>query len=262
MSNDSSSAAGELPARQKWYRRPQKAGLGHPALVIFNVLLIFIISQVFAAFVVQTAMNLANGHSASIGNSAAAEFVYVLLAEGLAAGFVIYIIKSRKLSFDVIGLGRRPGKSDVYRGLGGFLAFYVILIAAAAILTQFFPDLDNGSQDVGFNSLHTRPDILLAFMALVFLPPIGEEILVRGYLYAGLRQRLKFVPALLITSLFFGAAHLQTGTDGSTLWAAGLNTFVLSAVLVYLRESTGALYAGMLVHMFNNLIAFAFHFHL
>jgi membrane protease YdiL (CAAX protease family) len=31
-------------------------------------------------------------------------------------------------------------------------------------------------------------------------------------------------------------------------------------VLVYLRETTGALYAGMLVHALNNLIAFGVHF--
>jgi membrane protease YdiL (CAAX protease family) len=31
-------------------------------------------------------------------------------------------------------------------------------------------------------------------------------------------------------------------------------------VLCFLRERTGALYAGMLVHMLNNLIAFGVHF--
>jgi membrane protease YdiL (CAAX protease family) len=54
---------------------------------------------------------------------------------------------------------------------------------------------------------------------------------------------------------------LQTGQGASLLWAAGVDTFVLSLVLVYLREKTGALYAGMLVHSLNNLIAFGVHFH-
>jgi membrane protease YdiL (CAAX protease family) len=40
------------------------------------------------------------------------------------------------------------------------------------------------------------------------------------------------------------------------MWAAAFDTFILSVVLVYLREKTGALYAGMLVHMLNNLLAF------
>jgi membrane protease YdiL (CAAX protease family) len=85
--------------------------------------------------------------------------------------------------------------------------------------------------------------------------------LVRGYLYSGLRKSWKFLPALLVTSLLFGLAHLQLGSGAAVLWAAGVDTFTLSLVLVYLRETTGALYAGMLVHSLNNLIAFGVHFH-
>jgi membrane protease YdiL (CAAX protease family) len=66
---------------------------------------------------------------------------------------------------------------------------------------------------------------------------------------------------MLVTSLFFGLAHLQLGNGAAALWAAGLDTFVLSLVLVYLREKSGALYAGMLVHSLNNVVAFSVHFH-
>jgi membrane protease YdiL (CAAX protease family) len=264
MSKDSSSP--DVPtkgiAKTGWlHRRTKKTDLGSPYLIIANVLVIFVVSQVFAAFIVQLALAAAKVSSTSISSSAGAEFLYVLLAEGLAAGFAIYLVKRRGLSLHTIGLGRRPNKKDVYKAGLGFLAFYGLLIIAGAILGLFYPDLNKGTQDVGFNNLNTSLDTLLAFFALVFLPPLGEEVLVRGYLYSGLRQKMRYLPALLITSLFFGAAHLPGGTDTSLLWAAGLNTFVLSVVLVYLRENTGMLYAGMMVHMLNNLIAFGFHFH-
>ncbi|MGH9351096.1 MAG: lysostaphin resistance A-like protein, partial [Terriglobia bacterium] len=90
--------------------------------------------------------------------------------------------------------------------------------------------------------------------------PLGEETLVRGYLYSGLRKYWRFWPALLFTSLLFGAAHLEFGAGGPLVWAAAIDTFLLSVVLCYLRERTGALYAGILVHMLNNLIAFGVHF--
>jgi membrane protease YdiL (CAAX protease family) len=70
----------------------------------------------------------------------------------------------------------------------------------------------------------------------------------------------RFWPAVLVTSLFFGAAHLELGTGGPIVWAAAIDTFLLSVVLCFLRERTGALYAGMAVHMVNNLIAFGIHF--
>jgi membrane protease YdiL (CAAX protease family) len=59
-----------------------------------------------------------------------------------------------------------------------------------------------------------------------------------------------------MTSFIFGAAHLELGSGSPLVWGAAIDTFLLSVVLVYLREKTGALYAGMLVHMLNNLIAF------
>ena len=239
----------------------QRTDLGHPAWVIFNVLLIFIISQTIAAVLVQLLTRIINpAATGSIDNYAAAEFFYVLLAEGLSIAIVFYILRRRKLGLTKIGLGRRPTKHDLSRGLIGFGIFYGLLIVASLILSLIFPSINNGSQNVGFNNLNTGLDTFLAFFALVFLPPLGEETLVRGYLYSGLRARMRFMPALLITSLMFGAAHLATG-DAGALWGAGVNTFILSVVLVYLRESTGALYAGMLVHMLNNLIAFGVHFH-
>ena len=264
MSKDSSKevSLAEGQSRRFSFRTTKKTDLGNPFLIVLNVLIIFIISQVFAAFFVQIALSAAHFSSKSISNSAGAEFVYVLLAEGLAAGLVIHIVRRRGLSLGVIGLGRRPRINDLYKAIAGFFAFYALLIVVGAIVSHFYPDLNKGSQDVGFNHLNTTWDTLLAFFALVFLPPLGEETLVRGYLYSGLRQKMKFYPALIITSLFFGAAHLSSGSNGSLLWAAGLNTFVLSVVLVYLRESTGALYAGMLIHGLNNMIAFGFHFHL
>jgi membrane protease YdiL (CAAX protease family) len=127
-------------------------------------------------------------------------------------------------------------------------------------LSSIFPELNKEKQDVGFNALNSSLDYLLALFSLVILPPIGEEILVRGYLYSGLRVRLSYVKAMLITSLMFGLAHLQLGNGTAVVWAAGIDTFVLSMVLVHLREKTGALYAGMLVHALNNLIAFGVHF--
>ncbi|MGH7237402.1 MAG: CPBP family glutamic-type intramembrane protease [Candidatus Saccharimonadales bacterium] len=46
---------------------------------------------------------------------------------------------------------------------------------------------------------------------------------------------------------------------------AGVDTFILSTVLCYLREKTGRLYAGIGVHALKNFVAFAalflFHVH-
>lgn len=265
MSKDSSKTGSPSKINHRPFKWPlgatQPEGFGSPWRVVLNVLMIFILSQVVAIFLVSIGMQLANQPSSALDNSASLQFFYVLLAEGLAVGLVMLILRSRKLSLSSIGLGRKPNWPDLFRGLIGFGIFYALLIVASIILSLIFPNFDKGTQDVGFNNLNGTAANLIAFIALVVLPPLGEEPLVRGYLYSGLRSRLKFVPSLIITSLLFGAAHLQTGSGSELLWAAAVNTFVLSVVLVYLREKSGALYAGMLVHMLNNAIAFSVHFH-
>lgn len=236
------------------------ANFGSPGRIILIVFAIFLLSQFIAAFLVEAGLHLTHGNQ-NIDQSAAAQFVYILLAEGAVIGSVYWLLKRAKLSLSAIGLGRKPSWRDIKWATAGFFAFYGLVIAATVILTLLIPSFDtNQAQDVGFNYLSTPLDQIIALIALVILPPIGEEILMRGYLYSGLRSRLRFWPALLITSLLFGAAHLATGVSG-TLWAAGVDTFVLSVVLVYLRERTGALYAPIMVHGLNNLVAFFAHFH-
>jgi membrane protease YdiL (CAAX protease family) len=106
--------------------------------------------------------------------------------------------------------------------------------------------------------------LTLTFISLVILPPLVEETLMRGYLYGSLRKNMSKIGAALVTSIIFASAHLEFGSGAPLLWIAALDTFVLSLFLVYLREKTGSLWAGMLVHALKNGIAFAslFIFHL
>jgi membrane protease YdiL (CAAX protease family) len=231
--------------------------LGGPTRLILTTLLIFLASQIVAAFIAELGLSIIHpGSRQSLDNSVAAQALYILIAEGLAAWLVLKIVKKRGLSLAVIGLGRKPVRNDLAKALLGFGVFYLLLIIAGVLINAVSPNLTNQKQDLGFNNLTNGGENLLAFISLVILPPVGEEILVRGYLYSGLRKVWKFVPAMLVTSLFFGAAHLELGNGGPLVWAAAIDTFLLSIVLVYLREKTGALYAGMAVHMFNNLLAF------
>lgn len=237
-------------------------GFGGPVRVILSVLAIFLFSQFAAAFLLEMAYGIIRPGSKNIlDQSAAAQFFYILLAEALAIGCVVWVLRRRTLRLGAIGFSRRIQWRDIkWTGLG-FVVFYGLLIAVTAILTLLIPSFNvNAPQDVGFNVLSTPLDQVIALIALVILPPLGEETLMRGYLYSGLRSRLKFWPAMLITSLLFGAAHLSTGVSGA-LWAAGVDTFVLSVVLVYLREKTAALYAPIMMHGLNNLVAFFAHFH-
>jgi membrane protease YdiL (CAAX protease family) len=243
--------------------KPQAGkNLGSPVWVLFVTFLIFLASQIIVApIIVELGHQIFNPHSSlDLDKSIPAQFFFILVAEGAAAWLAVKMVRRRHLSLKAIGLGRRPVVNDLWKALLGFGAFYVLLIIASLIIGALAPDINNEKQNLGFNNIHGNTQNLLALISLVILPPLGEEILVRGYLFSGLRMVARFWPALIITSLFFGAAHLEFGSGGPLVWAAAVDTCLLSIVLCFLRERTGALYAGMLVHMLNNLIAFGVHF--
>jgi membrane protease YdiL (CAAX protease family) len=245
-----------VPAPEHEIKKPTR-NLGSPPRLVFNTVAIFIISQLVAAFIAMLMLQVAHPNSRmGLDDSIAAQFAFVLIAEGLAAWLVIQIVRRRGLHLKAIGLGRPPRLKDLGPAITGFLIFYGLLIVAGVLISSLSPDINNQKQNLGFTDIKTQGDTVLAFISLVILPPLAEETLMRGYLYSGLRMIWNFVPALLVTSLLFGLAHLEIGSGGPLVWGAAVDTFLLSVVLVYLREKTGALYAGMLVHMLNNLIAF------
>ncbi len=235
---------------------------GGPGTVITIAVAVFLAAQLLAGVIVGLGIAIFRpGANVTdlLNNSTPAQAAFLFLAESLAAGVVFYILRRNKLGLKAIGL-RRLHRSDIGKGLVGFGVFYVLLIIASIVLTFIFPGLNSAKQDIGFNNV-AGAGTILAFIALVIIPPLGEEILVRGYLFSGLRARLSFVKAGLIVSVLFSLAHLELGSGAAPVWSAAADTFILSLVLVYLREATGALYAGMLVHMLNNLIAFMVKFH-
>ncbi len=80
--------------------------------------------------------------------------------------------------------------------------------------------------------------------------------MVRGFLYGSLKKQWPKIYAVLCTSALFAIAHLQFGSGAPLLWVAAIDTFILSLVLIYLRDKTGSLAASIMLHMLKNSLAF------
>lgn len=238
--------------------------LGQPAGLVVKTVAVFVISQFIAVLLVELAVAiLYRGRSQDVFNSSiTAQFFFVLIAESLAVWLVWFLLKRRKLSLAAIGFSRRPKKSDLAWAAKGYAAAFLLAVLSSVIVSVFLPHVNlSQKQNLGFNNISGASGNVLAFIALVILPPLGEEPLMRGYLFSGLRRHWRFVWALAATSLLFGLAHLEVGSGTPLVWGAAIETFFLSAVLCYLREKTGVLYAGILVHMLNNVLAFFVTYH-
>ncbi len=188
--------------------------------------------------------------------STVAQTMLILFVEALVVAMVLGLLKIKKQRPKDIGIVK-PKPRDALYAISALGIYFILYIALFIVIKLLFPHVNfDGKQDVGFESAKHGTQLVLVFFSLVILPPIGEEILCRGFLYTGLRKKLALWPAAVITSLLFASAHLFGGTNTAPLWAASIDTFVLSMVLVYLREITGSLAASMGVHMLKNFVAF------
>lgn len=188
-------------------------------------------------------------------NSVNSQFFLVIAVEVLTMWFLYGFLKRRGASLRTIGL-RKSKTRDIGYALLGFGLYFLLYIVVINIVQAVFPDLNiNQEQQIGFNDARNF-QLVQVFISLVILPPLVEELVVRGFLYTGLKNGLKRSWAVVLTSGLFAIAHLQAGSGAPLLWVAAIDTFVLSLVLIYLREKTGGLWASIGLHMLKNGLAF------
>jgi membrane protease YdiL (CAAX protease family) len=231
-----------------------------PWSAVAVVVVVFLIAQIVAEEIMLIYPHL-QGWSSKIANSwlqnsAYAQFFYVLLAEVLTVTLIFGFIYWRKGKLLSIGL-KRPKISDIPHALTGLLVYYPTYIVAALIAGSLLGVNLNQTQSIGFTGTYNDWQLFIVFISLVVLPPIAEEIMFRGFLFSGLKKKLPVIWAALFTSLLFAVPHLLESSGGGLLWIAGIDTFILSMVLCWLRQTTGRLYAGMGLHALKNFIAFA-----
>lgn len=155
-----------------------------------------------------------------------------------------------------LGLKGLPTWTDI--GLAP-IGFIVATLLAAGLVAIFnvFPWFDaEQAQEVGFSVYLVGFDRMVAFVILVLVAPVVEELIFRGWLYGKLRpmlsekmsDRASMLISIFLVSLLFGIVHMQ--------WNVGVNVFAMSIILCGLREITGTIYAGILMHMIKNGVAF------
>lgn len=269
MSSDSSSASQHASVAEKWLTAFQTFLLG---------LFLYLAPPTFAVLILYAGLHLAgfsdNGASDWLQNVTFGQFLYVAITEGIVLTFLWFLLKYSKISLADIGV-KWPKFSHlqyVVLGLVVYFALYICISGSILACQKLGISQEVGiatvcnavdfdqEQQIGFDKNISGIDLMWVFVSLVVLPPIVEEILFRGYLYNRLRKAFSIIGAGFLVSLLFGIAHLQIDTGNIPLWVAAIDTFILSVVLVYIREKTGTIWSGVCIHALKNFIAFALLF--
>ena len=151
-----------------------------------------------------------------------------------------------------LGLRGLPTWTDIGLAIVGFVV-YAVLASLLTKLFSNFPFFDlNQVQETGYDVYIAGFNRLVAFVAMVVIAPIAEELVFRGWLYGKLRNtitgKFSIIISMLLVSILFGILHGQ--------WNVGVNVFAMSLILCALREITGTTYSGILLHILKNAVAF------
>ena len=162
----------------------------------------------------------------------------------------------KKANRTALGLNGWPTWADIGLAPVGYVVYFLLAMGAVAIFSNF-PWFDaEEKQELAYETTVVGWDRIIAFISYVVIAPIAEELIFRGWLYGKLREKFSenmskwggMVLAIFLVSLLFALVH-------QTL-VVGVCVFMLSIVLCALREITGTIYAGILVHMIVNGVAF------
>jgi uncharacterized protein len=135
--------------------------------------------------------------------------------------------------------------------LGWTLLAYVGLLTLSFVVLQIFGDQDDQQlvQDIEDED---AVGLLLAFGLLsCFAAPIAEEFFFRGFMFRALAGRVPVLIAALVSGSVFGLSH-AAGSPATALLV--LSGFGVALCLLLYR--TGSLIPCIMLHAFNNSIAF------
>lgn len=191
-------------------------------------------------------------------DTAEANFISILLMEIFAIS-VLYLFASAWKRADFLRVAGFRGFrwGQLFQAVSGLAAYLVLFIVTYAVVNRFVPLDADAQQDIGFSTSVQGIGLVMAFLSLVVIVPLSEEIIFRGFLYGTFRNRgWGAVPTTAAVSALFAALHLFGSVDGSLLWIAFVDVFALSLVLAYLREKNNSIWAGVALHVLKNGFTF------
>ena len=219
-------------------------------LIALTLLAWAAIASIGAQYIIGYGMLFAFGREflqTTIGN-----VVYQVISYALTFVLVLFvplvISKKARASREELGLLKLPTWTDICLAPLGFVAGTLLAMALAALFSLFPWFNANEAQDLGYNTFASGNERILMFFAMVIIAPIVEEIVFRGWLYGKLRAHFAMPVAILLVSALFGLVHMQ--------WNVGINVFAISIILCVMREITGTIYSGILMHIIKNGLAF------
>ena len=189
-----------------------------------------------------------------LSENSLAQLLTVALVASITVFLIYKFLKWRKQDVrEVLLLNKKPTRGMVLDVVLTYGLYFLVLIVTTVFLGIFTGVNIEQSQDLGIATPESLGSKIVIFAMLVIIPPVYEEFLFRGFLYNSLKKYGGQILAVILTSLLFGAAHLEYDNLN---WIAAIDTLIFSGFLIYISQKHQSLYSAMMLHAIKNAVAF------
>jgi CAAX protease family protein len=131
------------------------------------------------------------------------------------------------------------------------LLVLAVFLLAVDVLSYFMgQDVVSPFQVDTYQSAKNSGDLALYWLSLTVVAPVNEEILFRGFLFRGwVRSARGALPGILAISVLFAIGHLQYD------WFGMAQTFLVGALLGWVRWRSGSTLLTIVMHVIANVVA-------
>ena len=224
--------------------------------------LLFLISTLLFAGFDQLSHLLMDRHDANaiIGSARSDRVMWQLVATLSVTGLTSYSVyrlrcpasaKEKRIAWDAWSDGK------TWRWLAiGVVGVVLINIMLTTVVKQLGIAIDPSNSALIHQAIHQSPIFLTLFV--VILAPIYEELLFRRVLFGRFLRAQKTVLGVLLSSFLFALMHEIPGhsiNGGWALLSLWLIYGAMGCILAVVYQRTQALWASVVVHGCNNLLA-------
>ncbi|HZK45303.1 MAG TPA: CPBP family intramembrane glutamic endopeptidase [Clostridia bacterium] len=214
--------------------------------------LLFVLSQFAVSIVVSISAVLSNADSMLADPNGFAEEVYnsvmgnatvIALAANVLTLVVLIVFFAVRKKDMLTEISAKPLPAMAYMPLS---ICGMCLAVIVTIVLSLLPIPESVWQEYAESSSLLEATGALAILSTVVIAPIVEETVFRGLVYTRLKRAMPKWIAMVLQAAVFGLLH------GQKLWAA--YAFVIGMLLCIVFESTGSIFANMVMHISFNLM--------
>ena len=215
---------------------------------IISLVLNYASTYIFAIVLgVVIALSLENQGATVNDGSIESLLMPILLLMPIVSSGVVWLYIRLRRGVNLLELRtHRESKKEI----GNYIVpFVIMLIGINCITNPIIVQIPSPSIEEFEQMLSGNETMLMAFaLAAIIVAPIAEELLYRGVLVNGIKNKFGTKAAIIGSSLVFAVAHGNV--------PQGIGAFTIGILLAYAYIKTESLWVPILLHFINNLSAF------